>query len=114
MKYQLFLLTTLAVCNFSIAGEGSGKVSQITAHSDGGSGQGVIMFKTEFNTNKAECSTAFDGSHWTFSLEHESGKAMYSLLLTAYAQDKNIRVVGGDNCSIWGDRETARYISIDD
>lgn len=91
---------------------GSGKIQQILAHTYGGNGAGVIMFKTEVNANKAECSTAGNGSQWAFSLESEYGKAMYSLLLTAQAQNKTVSVVGMNDCSAWADRERPKFIAV--
>ena len=114
MKTLQLVLVLAVVSTFTKAGTGDGKVSQITAHSENGNGEGVVMFQTEVNSNKPACSSAFNGSHWTFSLEKESGKAMYSLLLTAYAQQKSVSVVGYDNCNIWPDRESVRYLYIDD
>jgi hypothetical protein len=110
MKNIIIIALLLTLSHAVIAGTASGNVERILVHSSGGNGQGVAMFIMENNANKPACSTAANGRAWAFSLENESGKAMYSLLLTAQAQQKSISVKGADNCAAWSDREKATYI----
>jgi hypothetical protein len=89
----------------AIAGSSVGVVTRIYAHSGD-----VILFSAGSHQGKPACSTAAD--EWAFSLSTQSGKAMYALLLTAYAQGKQVAVVGTGTCSAWGDRESPVYIYI--
>ena len=85
MKIIVLFLGAIFI-QLAYAGNGSGTIQQIIAHTSGGNGAGVVMFKTMSNTNKAACSTTDGGTQWAFSLEKEHGRAMYSLLLSAQAQ----------------------------
>jgi hypothetical protein len=89
----------------AIAGSSVGVVTRIYAHSGD-----VILFSAGSHQGKPACSTAAD--EWAFSLTTQSGKAMYALLLTAYAEGKQVAVVGTGTCSAWGDRESPVYIYI--
>lgn len=104
------MIIGLIFSHITYAGSGEGEVLEILVISGGGNGSGVVMFKTEMNSNKAICSVADGGAQWAFSLENEYGMAMYSLLLAAQAQQKPIGVVGAGDCSSWADRERPDYI----
>jgi hypothetical protein len=102
-KQFIALLIALLLAPATFAGQGSGKIKQIIAH-DGG----IVMFTTENHANKPACS----GVAWAFSLNDESGRAMYQLLLLAQAQSKSINVHGYGDCADWGDRERPQFIVI--
>lgn len=52
------LTNLLSMCLDVFAGSGSGKITSIYAHEKGTDNIGVILFRTENNSSKAECSTA--------------------------------------------------------
>ncbi|GLS27786.1 hypothetical protein [Marinibactrum halimedae] len=109
----LVSIAILLISNSSIAGTASGQVTEIIAHTDGGNGHGVFMFYIEGQRdNTPPCSTVGGGKAWAMSLEKESGRAMYSLLLSAQAQGKTVSVFGRGNCDSWGDREEPHYINL--
>lgn len=84
------------------AGDASGKVSTIMAHS-----QDVVFFSLDGPyTNVPVCSS----TSLAVSLATQSGRAQYALLLSASAQGKVVYVHGTGDCAVWGDRETAAYI----
>ncbi len=111
MKSLAFFALLLAT-GLSFAGTGGGKVRHIMLHVGAGEA-GVLFFKTEYNSNKAACSTADGGTHWAVSLDTGLGRAMYSLLLAAQAQQKTVYVAGSGDCASWGDRERPYAISVD-
>ena len=111
MKKIMLLIAALASSHMAYAGHGTGKIELLLAH-PGVNNQGVIMFKTENNFNKAACSTVEEGRQWALSLATEHGRAMYSLLLSAQAQDLDVTVIGANDCAAWGDRERPEYIHI--
>jgi hypothetical protein len=110
--FHNWLILVLLASSFQTAeaGTGGGLVTSLLVHAYGGNGSGTVMFETENNSNKAACSTVGQGSAWAVSLEHEYGRAMYALLLSAKAQGKPISVIGEGDCAAWGDRERPAYI----
>ena len=106
------LAVALALASAPIfAGDGGGLVDQILVHSHGGNGQGVLMFTTENNVNKAECGQSIPTA-WAVSLDTQSGQAMFATLLAAQSQNKQVIVKGEGDCLDWGDRERPMYIVI--
>ncbi len=110
MKYLLTIIL-IFISAHSYAGSGGGKVLSIYAH-EKGDGEGVIIFRTEINTNKAACSTSNAGREWAFMANTDQGKAMYSLLLSAAVSRSNISVNGNGDCNAWGDRERPKFIQV--
>ena len=110
---KLFILILLFASTSSMAGTASGKVTKILSHTDGGNGHGVFLFTIDGQRDNAPaCSISDEKKTWALSLEKESGRAIYSLLLSAQAQGKSISVVGRGNCNSWGDSEEPRYVTI--
>jgi hypothetical protein len=98
-----FAVSMIFMLPFSAsAGDASGKVVQLMAHS-----QDVVFFSLDGPyTNVPACSS----TSLVLSLATQSGRAQYALLLSASAQGKVVYVHGTGNCAVWGDRETADYI----
>ena len=116
MKNIIFILLLLMSSKAS-AGYGTGTITSLFAHAQGGNGAGTIMFTITVHEQAPSCSTVGDPSEWAFSLNTEHGKAMYSMLLSAQAQNKEVTVSGwgngeAGNCDDWGDRERPKYIRI--
>lgn len=109
MRKLLISLLVLSLPSF--AGGANGHITQILSHTDQGNGQGVFMFVLDgVRSDAPECSVANGGKAWAMSLENESGRAMYSLILSAQAQGRKIEVIGRGHCNVWGDREEPRYV----
>jgi hypothetical protein len=51
-------------------------------------------------------------NRWVINSTYPGGNSQISVLLTAQAQGKKIRVVGTNGCDIWGDTETVGYIVV--
>jgi len=112
MRETIFLSLLLTFTQFAHAGSGSGEITQIMVHQNGGNGNGTIIFKTPNNTNKAACSVSPDG--WAFSLDTEAGRAMYELLLLAKEKQYSVSISGSGDCDAWADRERPNVIHITD
>lgn len=46
------------------------------------------------------------GDMWVFSVADMNGQAKLSVILSAYALHKRIRILGRGNCGEWGDTES--------
>jgi hypothetical protein len=86
------------------AGNSNGPVTKIYAHAND-----IVIFAAGTHNEQPACS----GNEWALSLTTPTGKAMYALLLLAYAQGKPVSVVGTSACTAWPDRETPVYITLD-
>jgi len=106
MKIIIFFALFIAA-NLVYAGEGSGKITVIYTHIGTGT-TGAVFFNVENHTNKPACSS----NEWAFTIDTDVGKAMYSLLLTAAAQNKSVVVQGTGDCAAWGDRERPQFIAL--
>lgn len=111
MKY-LYISLILIFSTSVNAGVGGGKILRVYAHSTD-DGNGVFMFRTATNLDKASCSTASEGKEWAISLANEEGKAFMSVILSAHAQKLNVEVRGTNACGSWPDREEPKYIYVD-
>ena len=88
-------------------------MTEILVQSNEGNGHGVFMFYIAGERREVPaCSTVRGGRSWAMSLEKEFGRAMYSLLLSAQSQGKDVYIHGRGHCSSWGDREEPQYIQI--
>lgn len=101
---MMSLFPLFSIVNSAVAGSSSGQVTVITAHNGD-----TIIFSAGLHQNKPPCSTI--GEEWAFSLSTPSGKAMYSLLLSAQAQGLSVTTYGVNDCG-GGDRERPYRISI--
>ncbi|AQT61094.1 hypothetical protein [Cellvibrio sp. PSBB023] len=94
--FSLFILLTVSAS----AGEQTGKVSQIVVR---GSDNLHYFFLEGSSSNKPVCAKH---TYWMIRDENSiAGKTQISLLLSAQAQQKTIRVVGSGSCTRWGDGE---------
>ncbi len=111
MKRLLFGLIITCIPFSAVSGTATGKIVNLLVHKQGGNGAGVFMFEMDGSRAGAPaCSTIANGKAWAMSLEQESGRAMYSLVLAAYSSGKTITVNGSNTCDSWGDREEPIYI----
>lgn len=109
----LFGIAALTVSAASHAGSSSGLVTSMYVHGPddihSSSPDGVLIFTTTGpQTGKPACSVG----EWAIGLNTQLGRAMQSLLKTAAASNKTVRVVGEGRCSDWSDRETPHYVVI--
>lgn len=103
---QVISLFLVSLCLSSVlyAGEShGGKVVSLMVH------QGdVVIFDVGQHSNRPDCSVI--GNQWALSLQTDTGKSMYALLLSAAAQGQVVYVKGTGTCNAWGDRESPSYM----
>lgn len=69
---------------------------------------GLLFFnQTGARTARPACATQ---DRWVINGTTDGGKIIISTLLTAYAQGKQITVMGNGACGNWSDTETVDYI----
>jgi len=72
--------------------------------------QGIVLFDhSGTRTTRPACAANFP-QRWTIDVTTPGGQANLSVIMTAYAQHRSIRIVGLGACSDWGDTEAANYV----
>lgn len=104
---KLLVVLGIALTSSAYAGEQFGKVSGLIVRSN----DGLHYFWLEGTShNKPACAT---NTYWMIADENSTaGKAQLSIILSAQAQQKPIKVVGTGTCSRWRDGEDVNYIQI--
>ena len=106
MKYLLSLF--LLVMSFPVlSGSGSGKI--MIQYAGAWEGKTLLFFYTETRTDSPECNT-YNG-RWVVNLATEQGKEQYRFLLNAEQAGKSIKVMGTNDCNLWGNSETVKSVS---
>jgi len=70
---------------------------------------GIILFDHSGARTTAPACSAFP-TRWSLDASTQAGQAALSVLLTAYAQHRTVRIMGVGSCSDWSDTEAANYI----
>jgi hypothetical protein len=73
----------------------------------------VLVHSAGSRTNIPSCA-ASQPSRFAFDSTTPSGKAQLAGLLTAFAAERPVVIVGTDDCSVYGDSETISYFYIED
>ncbi|MES9957655.1 MAG: hypothetical protein ABW086_11430 [Sedimenticola sp.] len=108
-----YLFASLFFDSCAMAGTSNGYVTSVLVTTDGGNGHGVAMFNIDGQRdNPPSCGSIHGGKSWAISLEHESGRGIYSLILSAHSQKRRVYVNGRGNCNSWGDREEPKYVEV--
>lgn len=82
------------------ASEQSGRVTDLVVRASDGL---VLMYLQGARTAKPACATQ---DYWLVKAENTTaGKQQHATLLAAKLIGKNVRVVGGNQCTRWGDGE---------
>lgn len=89
---------------------GSGTVSQILTIAETNS---VLFIQTGTRTTVPTCGQA-NPSRWAIAAGTPFGQAQLAVLLTAYAQRKQVTIVGMNSCYRQSDTESVQYIVIND
>ncbi|AJP70586.1 hypothetical protein TS85_00185 [Sphingomonas hengshuiensis] len=75
---------------------------------------GAMIFTHDgARTATPSCATGATATRWAINATTDGGKLQASMLLSAYALNKKIVVLGTGTCSAWGDTETVDYIIIE-
>ncbi len=90
----------------AVAGEQTGKVKELVVRNDG-----LHYFWLQGEpSGKPVCAR---NAYWMIQDENSAaGKSQLSIILSAQAQQKSVRVVGTGSCTRWSDGEDISYISI--
>ncbi len=104
---RMLIVTNLFFTGYVIAGEQSGKVQEIIVRGS----DGLHYFWLQgAPSGKPVCAK---NTYWMIRDENSTaGKAQLSMLLSAQAQQKSIRVVGTGSCTRWPDGEDVDYIAM--
>lgn len=93
------------------AGASTTNYGYVTAFLQAG---GVVMFYQDGDRSGApSCQGADVPKRWAFDASTGAGHAMLSILLTAYAQHRTVKIVGTGACSVQGDTETVFLLATD-
>jgi hypothetical protein len=107
-KFRIAVLTTAAAISMlsfnANAGTASGKLGYITSTRNT-----LFAFNVGAIADRPACAASNE-----FAIDNSTaaGKAMIASILAAQAQGLVINVSGSGNCDVWGDRESAGYVSI--
>ena len=97
---------TFAVCSTAaFAGNSSGTPTGVMAAQNG-----IVIFSAGTKAGGPACAAV--PNDWAVDTSTAEGKAIYALLLTAVSTGRNVSVNGANNCSAWGDRETAAQLQL--
>tara|TARA_R110000868_G_scaffold222044_1_gene473851 strand:- start:1071 stop:1409 length:339 start_codon:yes stop_codon:yes gene_type:complete len=88
----------------------AGNITQIITIPESGA---VLFDQSGVRTARPSCASAFP-ARWAIPARTPFGQAQLSILLTAYAQQKQVILVGYGNCLRQSDTETVRYLKIVD
>ena len=109
----LLTLSMLCTSSNSVAGHTGalgGSVHNLKVHKT--SGMPVVMFKTIPHVSPPMCGDT-EAFEWAITLD-DFGKSVYSLLLSAQAQQKRVFIHGKNTCEDWDDRESIWHITLGD
>lgn len=79
-----------------------------------GAHNGAVLFYTSGTRTTAPLCQTGGAQRFAIDASTVTGQAAASVLLTAYAMNKRIYVVGSGACSIWGDTETVLFFTMED
>jgi len=88
------------------AGEVTGKITSVLVRQS----DGLTYFHVDATpTGRPACAAAT--TYWMIKDENsEAGKKLYSMILAARASGAEIRVVGANTCTRWGDGEDIQWM----
>jgi hypothetical protein len=112
MKKITFLVFFICLTNVVFAGDCLNctiKSLGVGPHYDGICGKECVFISLNGSLQeRPSCATDTDW-HFVLDTSTDSGKQTYSLLLMAYAANKNINLGGLNNCALYGQAESFRY-----
>lgn len=111
MKSVFVTLLTLGLfySSFAQAGGGVGKVGLVYVNNSS-----KVFFDVGVHNNPPSCQSTNTAANtpleFAIDLNTTHGEGMYALLMLAKGLDKNVQVVGSNDCSVWPDRESVQYL----
>ena len=103
MKIWVVMLFLLAASTV-YGGESIGKITNLVVNR-----YDEVLVEAGVINGSPECATE---NRFVADLNTDHGRAMYSMMLTAQAQGKEIRIVGQNICNIRVDYESIQFVGI--
>ena len=108
IKSVVFISLLLTYSLFALDADAAGKVNYLNVDGDY-----VHFATTEAKTSASpECVIAGTNEHFTTSLKTESGRAIYSLLITAMTTEQGVSVTSAQDCNDVAGIERAKAVQI--
>ena len=104
MKNVIFIVGLLLLSFQCLAGTSTGLISVIVVNA-----QDQVLVLAGPISGSPECATF---ERFVVDLSTENGKAMYSLILSAQAQSKKIRILGKNVCNVRSNAESIQYVEV--
>ncbi len=106
-RKALFCFAMIAAVGSSpaAASEGQGRIWRVYVMNNG-----IAMFHLDgpVRTGLPSCAANLP-TRWAFDAKTPEGQAKLSLVLTAHASGKEVRVIGQNSCPDWGDTESVDF-----
>ncbi|MEA1676141.1 hypothetical protein [Nitrospirillum sp. BR 11163] len=108
------LIATLITCKSGMAGSANSVYViqpqvELGQNLAGGSGIAFVYISSD-TTSTPACSRYAD--RLAIDPSSDVGKAMLSVVLTAYSLNKKVNIAGTGSCNLWSDSETLQWIVI--
>lgn len=101
---RLLIVFLVFVSYTTYAGDTVGTISDLVVND-----QDQVLIAVGEMSNLDECASL---SKYVLDLTTIHGKAMYSMILSAQAQKKPIKIAGSKQCNIRSNAESVRYVRI--
>lgn len=106
IKIAALMVSILTLSIFANAGSASGNITQLLPHT------GNLMFIYIDGPIVGAPSCASITSSQKRYVVSAADKIIVATLMLAFNSGKQINVAGSGDCSVWGDTETIRYITL--
>lgn len=103
--YLLIVMTLCLVPSLSVATTSSGYISVLGVNK-----ANQTLVNLDSSPDYVACASQF--KRFVADLTSEHGQAMYSLILSAQAQNKKIKIWGTSSCDIRGDAESIQFVEM--
>jgi hypothetical protein len=110
VRIGLLLMSAALACSGAVAGTQTGTVNLAqTSYGSSATHPGYMFFYLNVGTKTGSpaCATISGGTRWVIDNAWPAAKSQLAILLTAFATGKQVTITGSNDCSVWGDSETA-------
>lgn len=101
---SIFFCVIYFLSNYAWAGTSSGSVTSVTVNA-----YNYLFFSNGTKSGTPGCGSG-NPNDWAVDLSTAKGRSIYALVLSSQIQGKSITVIGGNQCTTWGDREDVLYM----
>ncbi|MDF1642703.1 MAG: hypothetical protein P1U80_00795 [Pseudomonadales bacterium] len=107
MKFKLCGLFGILLSSQVAATDYTGKIQGLVLYQISTTSPPILFITATSGVTGTDCNTT---NRYTIHLDNDYGKAIYSLLLTAYATGEPVRLKGLGTCNNFGNAEDLRYM----